>query len=37
MRARGRQGFGWQRWSTARIYTELGVFNDYRVRYQVRA
>jgi RNA-directed DNA polymerase len=37
MRARGRQGFGWKRWSTARIYTELGVFNDYRVRYQVRA
>jgi RNA-directed DNA polymerase len=36
MRARGRQGFGWKRWSTARIYTELGVFNDYRVRYQVR-
>jgi RNA-directed DNA polymerase len=37
MRARSRRGFGWKRWSTARIYTGLGVFNDYRVRYQVRA
>jgi len=36
MRARGRRGFGWKRWSTARIYTGLGVFNDYRVQYQVR-
>ena len=33
MRARGRRGFGWKRWSTARIYTVLGVFNDYRVQY----
>ena len=32
MRARGRRGFGWKRWSTARIYTRLGVFNDYRVQ-----
>jgi len=37
MRARGRRGFGWKRWSMARIYTRLGVFNDYRVRYQVHA
>jgi RNA-directed DNA polymerase len=37
MRARSRRGFGWKRWSTARVYTVLGVFNDYRVRYQVRA
>lgn len=37
MRARGRQGFGWKRWSTAWIYTVLGVFSDYRVQYQVRA
>jgi RNA-directed DNA polymerase len=36
MRARGRQGFGWKRWSTAWIYTVLGVFRDYRVQYQVR-
>jgi RNA-directed DNA polymerase len=37
MRARGRQGFGWKRWSTAWIYRVLGVFHDYRVQYQVRA
>jgi RNA-directed DNA polymerase len=37
MRARSRRGFGWKRWSTAWIYTALGVFNDYRVQYQVRA
>jgi RNA-directed DNA polymerase len=37
MRARSRRGLGWNRWSTARGYTVLGVFNDYRVRYQVRA
>jgi RNA-directed DNA polymerase len=37
MRARGRRGFGWKRWSTARIYTRLGVFNDYRVQYRVHA
>ena len=36
MRARGRRGFGWKRWSTAWIYTALGVFKDYRVQYQVR-
>jgi RNA-directed DNA polymerase len=37
MRARGRQGFGWKRWSTAWVYTVLGVFADYRVRYWGRA
>lgn len=37
MRARHRQGFGWKRWSRAWIYTTLGVFNDYRVAYRVRA
>jgi len=37
MRARSRRGFGWKRWSTARIYRTLGVFNDYRVRYQIHA
>ena len=37
MRARRRRGFGWKRWSTARIYRTLGVFNDYRVRYQIHA
>jgi RNA-directed DNA polymerase len=33
MRARKRRGFGWNRWSRAWIYTTLGLFNDYRVRY----
>jgi RNA-directed DNA polymerase len=33
MRARKRCGFGWNRWSRAWIYTTLGLFNDYRVRY----
>src|SRR5262249_30728608 len=32
MRARGRRGFGWKRWSKAWIYRVLGVFNDYRVQ-----
>jgi RNA-directed DNA polymerase len=32
MRARKRQGFGWQRWSREWIYNVLGLFNDYRVR-----
>ena len=32
MRARNRQGFGWQRWSRRWLYDELGLFNDYRVR-----
>ena len=31
MRARGYRGFGWKRWSTAWIYTTIGLFNDYRV------
>ena len=30
-RARGRQGFGWERWSSAWVYEALGVFNDYRL------
>src|SRR5215470_6088928 len=32
MRARGRQGFGWDRWSKRWLYDRLGLFNDYRVR-----
>jgi RNA-directed DNA polymerase len=32
MRARGRQGFGWDRWSRGWLYDRLGLFNDYRVR-----
>jgi RNA-directed DNA polymerase len=32
MRARGRKGFGWKRWSTEWLHTALGLFNGYRVR-----
>jgi RNA-directed DNA polymerase len=32
MRARGRQGFGWDRWSRRWLYDRLGLFNAYRVR-----
>jgi RNA-directed DNA polymerase len=35
MRARGRQGFGWKRWSTKWLYDKLGIFNGYRVSRQV--
>jgi RNA-directed DNA polymerase len=31
MRARGRKGMGWKRWSKEWIYGTLGLFNDYRV------
>ena len=31
MRARGRQGFGWKRWSTQWFYNTLGLFHQYRV------
>ena len=33
MRVRHRRGFGWKRWSKVWLYTVLGLFNDYRVRY----
>jgi len=36
MRARMRQGFGWQRWSTAWIHERLGLYSDYQVRYPGR-
>ena len=32
MRARGRQGFGWDRWSRRWLYDRLGLFDEYRVR-----
>src|SRR3984893_9022565 len=32
MRARKRQGFRWKRWSRPWLYSELGLFNAYRVR-----
>jgi len=35
MRARGRPGLGWKRWSTAWLYDRLGLYRDYRVRYWV--
>ena len=31
-RARQRPGFGWNQWSTKWLYTELGLFAEYRVR-----
>ena len=33
MRARNRKGFGWKRWSKDWLYNELGLYNDYQVRY----
>ena len=32
MRARGRKGFGWKRWSSNWLYDRLGLFNDYQLR-----
>jgi RNA-directed DNA polymerase len=32
-KARGRQGFGWKRWSRRYLYETLGLYDDYRVRY----
>jgi RNA-directed DNA polymerase len=32
MRARGRKGYGWMRWSSEWLYDRLGLFNDYRLR-----
>jgi RNA-directed DNA polymerase len=34
MRAQGRQGFGWKQWSQDWLYNTLGLFHDYRVRWQ---
>jgi RNA-directed DNA polymerase len=31
MRARGRPGMGWKRWSREWVYGKLGLFKDYRV------
>ena len=36
MRARKRQGFGWERWSTEWIHRTLGLFDAYRVRLDLR-
>jgi RNA-directed DNA polymerase len=32
MRARGRKGFGWKRWSSECLYDRLGLFNEYQLR-----
>jgi len=32
-KARQRQGYGWKRWSRQWLHGELGLFDDYRVRY----
>jgi len=32
MRARGRKGFGWKRWSSEWLYDQLGLFNEYQLR-----
>jgi RNA-directed DNA polymerase len=32
MRARGRKGFGWKRWSSEWLYDRLGLFNNYQLR-----
>ena len=34
MRNRQRRGFGWRRWRRDWLYRTLGLFLDYRVRYQ---
>jgi len=33
MRARNRQGFGWNRWNRVWFYKILGLYNDYGVRH----
>ena len=33
MRNRKRRGFGWKRWSSEWIYGNLGLFDDYKIRY----
>jgi len=34
MKARNIRGFGWDRWSRSWLYTGLGLFSQYSVRYQ---
>jgi len=33
MRARRRQGFGWERWNRQMFYQKLGLYSDYKIRY----
>ena len=37
MRQRGRQGFGWKRWSRRWLYDRLGLFSQYQVVYLPKA
>jgi RNA-directed DNA polymerase len=37
MRARQRQGFGWNRWSDSWLYERYGLHRDYRIRYPQRS
>jgi len=37
MRARGKPGFGWNRWSREWLYEDLGLYGDYQVRYLPKA
>nr|WP_245547388.1 reverse transcriptase domain-containing protein [Halobacteroides halobius] len=33
MKQRGKQGYGWKRWSSDWLYNKVGLFNDYKVAY----
>lgn len=33
MRARGKRGYGWKRWSYEYLYESLGLYNNYKVKY----
>ena len=33
-KARQRDGFGWKRWSSRWLYSELGLYNEYKVRWR---
>jgi RNA-directed DNA polymerase len=33
MRSKGRQGFGWKRWSTTMLWSLYNVYSDFHVRY----
>ena len=36
-KARGRQGFGWKRWSRSSLYENFGLYGDYKIRYYIPA
>jgi len=37
MRARGKPGFGWNRWSREWLHRDLGLYGDYGIRYLPKA